>query len=92
MSEPQKRHEESNAESVFVEAEWELPWRITLTERGVYYYALSTKEDGWENKFQIDKKLTETLSVGVLHELRYNNPDVRVSDFELLKLLIGLDF
>ncbi len=92
VSEPKRNHEGTNAESIFVEAEWELPWRITLTERGVYYYDLSTREDGWENKFQIDKKLTETLSVGVLHELRYNNPDVRVSDYELLKLLIGLDF
>lgn len=92
VTEPNKSHKGTNAESVFIEAEWELPWRITLTVRGVYYYDLSSKEDGWENKFQIDKKLTETLSVGVLHELRYNNPDVRVSDFELLKLLIGLDF
>ncbi len=92
ITEPRDTHEGTNAESIFVEAEWELPWRITLSERGVYYYDLSTKEDGWENKFQVDKKLTETLSIGILHELRYNNPDVRVADYSLLRLLIGLDF
>lgn len=85
-------HQGANVESVFMEAEWQLPWRITLSERGVYYYSLSTSEDGWENRFQVDKKLTETLTIGVLHELRYNNPDVRVSDYSLLKLLLGLDF
>lgn len=92
ITEPKDTHEGTNAESIFVEAEWELPWRITLSERGVYYYDLSTKEDGWENKFQVDKKLTETLSIGILHELRYNNPDVRVADYRLLRLLVGLDF
>lgn len=92
VSEPENLHQGSHTESVFVETEWKLPWRITMSERGVYYYSLETHEDGWENKFQIDKKLTETLSVGILHELRYNTPDVRVSDYKLLKLLIGLDF
>jgi hypothetical protein len=85
-------HQGTNVESVFMEAEWQLPWEITLSDRGVYYYSLSTNEDGWENRFQVDKKLTETLTIGVLHELRHNNPDVRVSDYRLLKLLIGLDF
>ena len=92
ITEPTGSHEGTNVESVFVEAEWVLPWRITLTERGVYYFDLASKDDGWENKFQVDKQLTETLSIGLLHELRENSPDVRVSDYRLLKLLIGLDF
>lgn len=92
ITEPTGSHEGTNVESVFVEAEWVLPWRITLTERGVYYFDLGSKDDGWENKFQVDKQLTETLSIGLLHELRENSPDVRVSDYRLLKLLIGLDF
>jgi len=92
ITEPSRSHEGTNAESVFVEVEWVLPWRITLTERGVYYFGLSSMDDGWENKFQVDKQLTETLSIGLLHDLRENSPDVRVSDYRLLKLLIGLDF
>ncbi len=92
ITEPARSHEGTNVESLFVEAEWSLPWRITLTERGVYYYDLDARNEGWENKFQIDKMLTETLSIGVLHELRENSPDSRVADYTLLKLLIGLDF
>lgn len=83
-------HESNAVESGFVETEWKLPWQITLSDRGVLYY--SSGEEGWENRFQIDKKLTETLSVGLSHELRYNNPDVRISDYRRLKIMLGLDF
>lgn len=83
-------HESNAVESGFMETEWKLPWQITLSERGVLYY--SSGEEGWENRFQIDKKLTETLSVGLSHELRYNNPDVRISDYRRLKIMLGLDF
>jgi hypothetical protein len=92
ITEPARSHEGTNVESIFVEAEWVLPWRITLTERGVYYYDLGARNEGWENKFQVNKQLTETLSMGLLHELRENSPDSRVADYTLLKLLIGLDF
>jgi hypothetical protein len=86
------QHTSENAESAFAEATWHLPWRITLNERGVYYFKLDSEKNGWENHFQVDKKLTETLSIGVLHEVRYNNPDSRVTDYSRLKFMIGLDF
>lgn len=85
-------HSSENSESAFVEAVWQLPWRITLNERGVYYFQLNSERDGWENHFEVNKKLTETLSIGVLHEVRYNNPDVRVTDYSKLKFMLGLDF
>lgn len=87
---PQPRHQSRGLESAFAETEWKLPWQITLTDRGIVYY--SSGDPGWENRFQIDKKLTETFSIGVSHELRYNNPDVRVSDYSKLKVMLGLDF
>ena len=85
-------HNQSTVESLFGEADWKLPWRMTLTERGVWYYSIVTGRDGWENKVELDKKLTETFTVGVRHETRHNNPDVRVQDYTLLKLLMGIDF
>jgi hypothetical protein len=86
------RHTSENSESAFAEATWHLPWRITLNERGVYYFKFDSEKDGWENHFQVDKKLTETLSISVLHEMRYNNPDSRVTDYSRLKFMLGLDF
>jgi hypothetical protein len=87
---PQSRHQSRGLESAFAETEWKLPWQITLSDRGIVYY--SSGDPGWENRFQVDKKLTETLSIGVSHELRYNNPDVRVSDYSKLKVMLGIDF
>lgn len=87
---PAARHASRGQESVFTETEWKLPWQITLSDRGILYF--SSSDPGWENRFQIDKKLTETLSIGMSHELRYNNPDVRVSDYSKLKVMLGLDF
>jgi hypothetical protein len=79
-------------ESAFVEAEMKLPWRISISDRGTFYYSIVRDTEGWENHFQIDKKLTETLSMGMQHEVRTNNPGLRVSDYRRLKFLFGLDF
>jgi hypothetical protein len=80
-------------ESVFLETEWGLPWRISVKDRGVIYYSVSVGAmQGWENRFEVDKKLTETLSIGVRHELRHSEEDLSVQDYKLLKLLVGLDF
>lgn len=89
---PSASHTSRTVESAFVEADWKLPWRMTLTERGVVYYAVATGRSGYENRVQLDKKLTETFSVGIRQEVRRNNPDVRVQDYSLLRLLVGLDF
>lgn len=85
-------HVAQTVESVFAEFEAKLPWRITLTNRGIWYYSISDNTDGWENRFEISQKLTETLTIGARHEIRYNNPDVRVSDYERLRVLFGFDF
>jgi hypothetical protein len=85
-------HTSQTVESLFAEFEAKLPWRISLTNRGVWYYSIRTKDEGWENRFEVSKKLTETLTVGVRHETRRNNPDVRAADYERLRMLFGLDF
>lgn len=78
------------AESVFVDTEWRLPWQVTLTDRGLMYP--TSEGPGWENRLQLNKKLSETISIGLSHELRRNNPDVRVADYTKLRMMLGLDF
>lgn len=89
---PVGRHTTEASVSAFVEVEWLLPWKLRLTERGVWYPPLGGTKDGWENRIELNKKLTETLSVAIRHETRQNNPDVRIQDYTLLRLLVGLDF
>ncbi|MBC7365703.1 MAG: DUF481 domain-containing protein [Undibacterium sp.] len=92
VMQPVSQHTARTSESVFAEVEWTLPWKLRLTERGVWYYSFANNTDGWENRIELNKKLTETLSVAIRHETRHNNPDVRTQDYTLLRLLIGLDF
>lgn len=85
-------HDSRTAESAFVETELKLPWGLLLTDRGVYYYSFSSKGDGWENRVELTKKFTETLSTAIRHELRRGSPDGKAQDYDRLKLLLGLDF
>ena len=85
-------HVSQTVESAFAEVEAKLPWRIDVTDRGVWYYSISDQSQGWENRFEITKKLTETLTMGLRHEVRHNNPDVRSADYRRLRLLFGFDF
>ena len=77
--------------SGFEEAEITLPWRMAITQRGVWY-PVANQADGWENRLELNKKLTETLSTSLRHEIRRNNPDGSAQDYTRLKLLFGLDF
>jgi len=77
--------------SGFEETEITLPWRMSISQRGVWYPA-GEDSDGWENRVDLNKKLTETLSASLRHEIRRNNPDGTAQDYTRLKLLFGLDF
>lgn len=88
---PGAEHTSRGVVSAFEEAEFALPWRITISQRGVWY-PVRQKQDGWENRFEVNKKLTETLSTSLRHEIRRNNPDGTSQDYDRLKLLFGLDF
>lgn len=88
---PGSEHTSRGVVSTFEEAELTMPWRITVSQRGVWYPVRAVK-DGWENRFEVNKKLTETLSTSIRHEIRRNNPDGTSQDYTRLKLLFGLDF
>jgi hypothetical protein len=77
---------------MFVETELKLPWRMSLSERGVYYYSLASGTSGWENRIELSKKFSETLSTSIRHETRQYNPDGTTQNYSRLKLLFGLDF
>jgi hypothetical protein len=85
------QHMARNAQSLFEEMEFTLPWRMTISQRGVWY-PVADQADGWENRLDLNKKLTETLSASVRHEIRRDNPDGTAQDYTRLKLLFGLDF
>lgn len=89
---PGGSHETRDNQSMFAEIEFGLPWRMTLTNRGIWYYSIDSGEDGWENRFELTKKFSDALSLGVRQEQRRDNPDLRISDYELWRLQIGLDF
>jgi hypothetical protein len=88
---PVREHSTQGVMSTFEEAELTLPWRMTLSQRGVWYPG-NDEPDGWENRVELIKKLTETLSTSLRHEIRRNNPDGSAQDYTRLKLLFGLDF
>lgn len=85
-------HNSRTVESAFLETELKLPWRMSLSQRAVYYYSIASATDGWENRIELSKKFTETLSTSIRHEIRRDNPDGRAPDYTRLKLLFGLDF
>jgi Protein of unknown function, DUF481 len=78
--------------SSFLEAEFKLPWRMNLLERGAYYLPSSSATDGWENRVELSKKFTETLSTSIRHDIRRYNPDGKTQDYTRLRLLFGVDF
>lgn len=90
-SAPTPNHSSRAVASLFEEVDYALPWRMTLSQRAAYY-PVPGREDGWEDRIELNKKLTETFSVSVRHEIRVNNPDGSAQDYSRLKLLFGLDF
>lgn len=88
---PTREHSSRMVQSAFEELELKLPWQMGLTQRAVWY-PVKDQVDGWEHRIELNKKLTETLSTSVRHEIRRNNPDGSAQDYTRLKLLFGLDF
>jgi hypothetical protein len=89
---PNGTHTSRAVESAFLETELKLPWRMNLSQRGVYYYAFTSGGDGWENRIELSKRFTETLSTSIRQEMRRYNPDGRTQDYTRLKLLFAVDF
>lgn len=89
---PPASHNSRTVESAFIETELRLPWGLLLTDRGVYYYSFASQDDGWENRIDLTKKFSATLSTAIRHETRQGSPDGTAQDYTRLRLLLGLDF
>jgi len=89
---PDSTNDHRHNQSLFGEVEFELPWRISIGDRYIWFSSLSEGEQGWENRLELTKKFSDALSLGLRQESRHNNPDTRVEDFSLWRLLVGLDF
>jgi hypothetical protein len=89
---PPTSHNSRTSESAFVETELRLPWGLLLSDRGVYYFSIASQNEGWENRAELTKKFTKTLSTSIRHETRQGNPDGTAQDYTRLRLLLGLDF
>lgn len=81
-----------NNESVFAEVEWALPWDARLVHRGVVFYSRKHGTIGVENSVELSRRISRTLSLSLKHELREDMPDVRLQDYNNLRLLLGYDF
>lgn len=89
---PPEDHTSLTAESAFIETEIRLPWSMLLTQRGVVYYSFHSGDQGSENRVELTKKFSETLSAAIRHEMRRGSPDRRAQDYTRVKLLLGVDF
>jgi len=85
-------HTTRNVESVFIEAEFGLPWNVKLTERAIQYFSLTGGNTGSESQFELSKKFSENLVLAIRHEVRDNLPDIHVQNYSSWRLLLGLDF
>ncbi|MBE2215278.1 MAG: DUF481 domain-containing protein [Opitutaceae bacterium] len=85
-------HATRDAQSLFGEVSLDLPWRITIATRATWYYSLASGDRGREEQFELTKKFSDTLSLGLHHESRRDNPDERIADYSLLRFQVGLDF
>jgi len=91
LSDNTNRHRDN--QSLFTEIEFDLPWRISVVDRYTWFTSLfGGGEQGWENRLEVNKKFNDALSLGLRQEARRNNPDTRVEDYSLWRILIGLDF
>jgi Protein of unknown function, DUF481 len=91
-SAPTSDHNSRAVASVFEEMEVVLPWRMSVAQRGVWYVPVGNEKDGWENRIELNKKLSETLSIAIRHEIRRHSPDGAAQDYTRLRLLLGVDF
>lgn len=90
--EPIDFHVDLWATSIFLEAEFKLPWKLTLRERGQVYHFKGSDEPSWENDLELSKQLTESMVLGLRHEYFKNRPTLRESDYSKLRVFIGYDF
>jgi hypothetical protein len=85
-------HRSLRGESVFVEAELELPWRVSIRDRGQVLWYSDGAGRGIGNELEITKHLSDVWWIGIRHEYRVNAPELQGGDLSKLKVFLGVDF
>jgi hypothetical protein len=79
-------------ESAFLELELKLPYDSKLIQRSVFYYSFELGRSGAESSVELSRQLTVTLNLGLQYQYQRNLPDLRLQNYERLRLLLGYDF
>lgn len=82
----------ARVESAFIESDLKLPCDSKLIQRSVFYYSTDLGRSGAESSIEISRQLTTTLSLGLQHQYQHNLPDLRLQNYERLRLFMGYDF
>lgn len=80
------------SESVFMEAELDLPWRVSLRNRGQVLWYSDGGGQGIGNELEVTKHLNDFWWIGVRHEYRVNAPELQGDDLSKLRVFLGVDF
>jgi len=81
-----------HGKSVFIEAELDLPWRVSIRDRGQVLWYSDGLGQGMGNELEITKHLNDVWWIGVRHEYRLNAPELQGDDLSKLKVFLGVDF
>jgi len=82
----------NDAPSILLENDLQLPWRLEFKQRAEMFYLKTNDRIGWENRFDLTRRLTSRLSITLRHEYRRDYPVVSANRIDRLRLLFGADF
>lgn len=84
----------TDAPSMFLEHDFQLPWGFEFTQRGELYYSYHEADEpvGVSNEFNFTKRFGAHYHLTLRHEYRYNFPVSGTNDIRRLRLLFGVDF
>lgn len=79
-------------ESAFMETDIKLPFAMRFIQRGTWYFSFNEEGSGWENDLELTKRLTETFNISLRQEVRKDVPGVQSSNYNLWRIVFGIDF
>lgn len=85
-------HGHTDAPSLLLENDLQLPWRLEFKQRAEMFYLRASGKIGWENRFDLTRRLTPRLFITLRHEYRRDYPVVSANRIDRLRLLFGADF
>ncbi|MBK8858237.1 MAG: DUF481 domain-containing protein [Opitutaceae bacterium] len=85
-------HGHTDAPSLLLENDLQLPWRFEFKQRAEMFHLRASGTIGWENRFDLTRRLTPHLFITLRHEYRRDYPVVSANRIDRLRLLFGAEF